>query len=292
MKPIKQVHVVINPAAGREEPILALLNNNFRALGIRWDVSITREPGDGRRQAAAAASDGVDAVGVYGGDGTVAEVASGLANSGVPLAIFPGGTANVMAAELGLPADLPESLRLLGQPASIRTVDMGATAARWFLLRLGIGWEARWMMNAQPAEKSQFGRLAYVLSALRTMSAEGSRARYRVTVDDDPLIELDGVTCAVANSGSLGRARLRLAEQISVSDGLLDVAVLREPDFEQRLSPEQTDPLLTMRQGRVITIEADPPQPIIADGEPIGETPITAQVKAGVLQVIVPPGLA
>ena len=93
----KRVQVIINPTAGQDQAILGTLNRVFHDADITWDVSITNKAGDARRFARAAVEAGVDIVAAYGGDGTVMEVATGLIGSTVPLAIFPGGTANVMS---------------------------------------------------------------------------------------------------------------------------------------------------------------------------------------------------
>src|SRR5689334_18509397 len=90
----KRIHVIVNPAAGKDTPILGTLNKTFADTGIDWDIFVTKGAGDAHRLAKEAASAGVDAVAVNGGDGTVMEVASGLMNTNVPLAILPGGTAN------------------------------------------------------------------------------------------------------------------------------------------------------------------------------------------------------
>ncbi len=90
----KRVHVIVNPASGRDQPILHVLNSVFHPANVDWDIYVTKAAGDARRLAAEAVQAGADAVAVYGGDGTVAEVAAGLLGSEMPLAILPGGTTN------------------------------------------------------------------------------------------------------------------------------------------------------------------------------------------------------
>ena len=75
-KPDK-VHVIVNPAPSRRIPLLAILNQAFRDAGIYWDISITHGTGDGATLARKAVGSGAEIVAVYGGDGTVMEVASG-----------------------------------------------------------------------------------------------------------------------------------------------------------------------------------------------------------------------
>ena len=82
--PYPKVHVIINPAAGQDEPILNVLNDVFHPAGVAWEISLTHKSGDATRLAAEAAAAGVDLVAAYGGDGTRMEVANGLLGTGVP----------------------------------------------------------------------------------------------------------------------------------------------------------------------------------------------------------------
>jgi len=102
-KKIKNIYIIINPAAGEEEAVLPIINTSMKEAGIAWEAFITHEAGDGIKFAQAAVKAGVDALAVYGGDGTLIEAISGLIGSEIPLAILPGGSANVAATELGIP---------------------------------------------------------------------------------------------------------------------------------------------------------------------------------------------
>lgn len=62
-----RVKVIINPAAGQAEPILSVLNDVLGRAGIEWDVAITHKSGDGLIAARAAAGQGYDLIGAYGG---------------------------------------------------------------------------------------------------------------------------------------------------------------------------------------------------------------------------------
>jgi diacylglycerol kinase (ATP) len=99
----RRLHVIINPASGRPKPILHTLNTVCHRLDVEWDISLTKKRGDVSRFAHEAAVSGVDVVAVYGGDGSVMEAGQGLIGSQVPLAILPGGSANLMSIELGSP---------------------------------------------------------------------------------------------------------------------------------------------------------------------------------------------
>lgn len=286
---MKRLEVIINPGAGQDRPILGTLNRIYRDTEIQWDVSITHRAGDGYKLARRAVTDGADIVAACGGDGTVKEVAAGLRGTGIPMAIFPGGTANVMAAELGIPTDLALAAGLLlDATQQQRTLDLGKVGRQYFLLRLGIGLEARWMMRSERETKEQFGRFAYVLSGLQTLVEGSAPTRFRITVDDDTF-ECEGVTCAITNSGNLGLPGLSAHQSISVSDGMLDVLVVHRLDVTALLAPGSLENLVTIRQGKHISVETpDNPQPVIADGDPLGDTPVSASVEPGALHVIVP----
>ncbi len=292
----KRVHVVINPAAGQTRPVLGILNSVFHPAGIKWDVSLTHEAGDARRHAQKAAESGVDVVAVYGGDGTVMEVASGLLNSQTPLAIFPGGTANVMSVELGISNDLATACSLVcGDESEIVPIDMGQIGkGNFFILRVGIGLEAEMVEGADRSLKDRVGSLAYALSALNALR-HPSPSRYRMTIDGVE-VESEGVTCLICNSGSLGRGPFTISPNISVRDGLLDVLVLRKAELSSMLSvvkdvvagAEPTWRDLQHWQGKEITVVAEPNQDVQVDGEVLGQSPVSAKVLPGAVRVIVP----
>ncbi len=121
----KRVHIVVNPASGKDQPILHCLNSVLHPAGIDWDIYVTKKAGDARRLAAEAVQAGADAVAVYGGDGTVAEVAAGLFNSQTPLAVLPGGTTNATARAMDIPVSFPAAAALLADPsARVRVMDV------------------------------------------------------------------------------------------------------------------------------------------------------------------------
>lgn len=211
------------------------------------------------------------------------------------MAIIPGGTANVMANELGIPVDLMEACALCVNPdAVIRAVDMGRTGNHYFLLRVGMGLEAAMVKGADRDLKDRLGVLAYTFSALQAL-ADPQVARYHITADGKQ-IESEGLTCIIANSGALGLPGMNLAPGINISDGLLDVIVVRSVDLPSLITlaasvvggNERTEALQHW-QGREITVVADPIQTIQVDGEILGNTPIKARVVPQAIQVIVPP---
>jgi diacylglycerol kinase (ATP) len=236
----------------------------------------------------------VDAVAVYGGDGTVMEAAAGLIGTEVPLAIFPGGTANVISVELGIPSNLAEACALVCASACAeRRIDVGQIGDQYFLIRVGMGLEAQMVQGAHRGLKDRVGALAYGVAAMQAL-AEPAVARYRLTIDGQ-VVEREGITCIVANAGSFGALPLTIAPTIDVSDGFLDVIVIATAELPGLVQvaasivtgSEPAEPLHHWT-AREVRVEADPPQSVQVDGEVWGQTPFTVRVVPQAVRVLVP----
>lgn len=294
---VKKVHVIVNPAAGKDEPFMKSLNDTLKALEIEWEMLITKEAGDAKKFAEAAVEQGVNAVAAYGGDGTVLEVASGLQGSDVPLAILPGGTANVLSVELGIPRDFESALQLLDTTRSTpKAIDMGVmTRAKddQLFFHLGMGLEGEMNKEADREAKAKSGMFAYALAALKNLR-NPPVAHYRLVLDGG-VVEMDGINCMVTTFGSVGVAGLKLAHNIDISDGLLDVLIIQEVNFRAVLeaaagavlSGELARPL-TQWQVREVSITADPPQQVVIDGELVDIQKIEARVVPNAIKILVP----
>jgi diacylglycerol kinase (ATP) len=290
----RHIQVIINPAAGQPEPILPVLNTVFQESGVEWDVAVTQELGDGTRLAEEAVRAGADVVAAYGGDGTVMEVVNGLIGSDVTLGILPGGTGNVLSVELEIPQTLEEAARLIcAAEPGVRRLDLGKCGERYFLLRLSTGFTAHQIGMASREMRDQYGRLAYLIAGLQALPA-AKPILFRLTLDDEQK-SFEGMTCIVANAGSVGISGISLASKIRIDDGMLDLLAVRDLNLEALsslaasiadLPSEATD--LNHWQARRITIDCDPAQPVVADGEDAGTTPITVEVVPQAIPVIVP----
>lgn len=303
---IEKIHVVVNPAAGQDRPILAVLNRIFRKYGVLWSVSVTQKDGDAQQQTRDAVSEGADAIAVYGGDGSVTAVAHELIGTEIPLAILPGGTANVFAQELGTPIDLSQAAQLaVGDNAEIRAVDVGLVNHHHFLLRVGIGFEAKMIANADRELKDQLGFFAYIWSAAQN-AVDLQQASYRLILDGNE-INIDAVTCGIINSGRMGIG-FSISPLVRIDDGLLDIIAVRQADLPavgQILSnimglnlslenPNETvmrfmdsDSVLHW-QAREVVLETNPPQMIQYDGELLDAQEIRCRILPQALRILVP----
>lgn len=308
------IHIIINPAAGGDVPVLATLNSVFHDLGVEWSVSITHQPGDGRRLAEAALQQDYGVIAAYGGDGTVAEVASGLVGTNMPFAILPGGTANVLSLELGIPADLAAAAALAcGEKATLRAIDAGQICGKHFLLRAGLGFEAAMIEQADRTLKDRYGMLAYWWSAMQNLR-QPQLFEYQMKLDGKEITSR-GITCGIANAGNLGVAGLHFGSTINISDGLLDVLVIEEvswralfdilsrtwgkPEIKATLDmtnmsvlQETFSEAVHHWQARTIEISTEPLQSIQYDGEVYKPTssPINVEILPQAISVLVPQG--
>ncbi len=297
--------MVINPAPSRRVPLLAILNQHFREAGIYWEVSITHGDGDGQIQAEKAIENGADVVAVYGGDGTVKEVASALVGTNVPLLILPGGTGNLVAVELGIDRHLDRACaRVCGTDFNTRAVDVGKMGAHYFLLRIGCGLETSVVQDATREMKDQFGKWAYVFSALKVLQ-ELPVSNYNIVLDEVETFSAKGVACLVANAGKVGLGQMSLSPAVDISDGKLDVFFIKKanvPSLMQiagkmmgldRIKLSDVVPDLDVLkevnhwQVESVLIETDPVIDIQVDGDVVAKTPQLMRVLPGALKVVV-----
>ena len=287
----KRIHVIINPASGKNQPMLNIINDVCRKHEVAWDATVTHKFGDATAQALAAIAAGVDLVAGYGGDGTQHEVANAILSSerSIPMAILPGGTGNGFCRENGVPEDLQAAVELMCTGANLRHVDAVRLGDGFFIQRLYTGIEPEQQTSREMKER--YGVLAYAMT-VRQQVKEMIEAEYRLTIDGE-VIERRGTRCYVVNSGMTGRGITASAE-FSATDGLLDVFLLKrdlahvEAIAERFLHVNRPQSGLDYWRCRAITIESDPDRPVWTDGEYTGRTPVTAAVLPGALRVVVP----
>ena len=250
------------------------------------------------------ATGSADVILAAGGDGTARDVAAEVAGTGVPLAVLAGGTTNVLAREMGMPAQ-PEAAARALLAATARPLDLGRLVwpdgrVEQFMLAAGLGLDAHVLAATDDALKRKVGPLAIAVAAI----AVGPRLRpfgVRIEVDGELLHEGRVWQVVLPNARRWGGI-FAIAPGAAADDGLLDVVALRDRgrfrllvDLGELLilrHPHPSD--VAARRGRSIRIETDAPVALELDGTPISpeaDGPFVFEVQPGALQVMAPRGL-
>jgi YegS/Rv2252/BmrU family lipid kinase len=293
--------LITNPAAARTAALA--VNTILTTLrGGGWDVEVlaTGGPGDARHLAQYGVAEKVDVVAVFGGDGTAMQAAAALVGTDIALGVIPGGTGNLLAGNLRIPASPARAARALLR-AKPRLFDLGRmerpAGPQYFAVACGAGYDARVMAGTLSEHKRRWGMAAYVATTLRLMS-ELRSTLHSITIDGVEY-EANAAMVLVANCGEVIPPFVKLGPGITPDDGLLDVVVVRADNFPQslravwdllRLRPGASGPdaYVGHARGREVKVETDRPQPVQLDGEPGGTTPFTASVVPGAIRIMVP----
>ncbi|NUT48072.1 MAG: YegS/Rv2252/BmrU family lipid kinase [Saccharothrix sp.] len=235
-----------------------------------------------------AVEDGVDVLVVLGGDGGAHLAVQACAQSSTALAVVPAGTGNDLAAALGTTSldDVVTALR----DGTRRTLDLGRVeGGPWFATVLCAGFDSA--VNARAnAMRWPAGPRRYDLAILAELAA--LRAQRLVVETEDDVLELDALLVAVGNTTSYGGG-IPVCPDASVTDGLFDLTVVRATPRRTLLRM-----LPTLRTGRhvehpaVRTLRArsvrlsGPSWVAYADGERLGDVPVTTTCVPGALTAV------
>lgn len=292
-----RVLVITNPAAARTRAAtVAAVQGVLRSGGWDAEVLATGGPGDARRLAEYGVSEGVDVVAVFGGDGTTMQAAAALVGTDVILGVIPGGTGNLLAGNLRIPAAPVRAAEVIVHGAP-RRLDLGRMerpgGSQYFAVACGAGYDARVMAGTASAMKHKWKFAAYVATTFRLLD-ELKVSRHYITVDGIEY-EAEAAMVLVANCGEVIPPFVRLRSGITPDDGFLDVIVLRATNIVesvraiwQLLREVPGGSQIGYARGREVRIVSDPVEPVQLDGEPGGVTPFTATIVPGAIRIMAP----
>ena len=255
-----------------------------------WLETTAEDPGRG--QAESAVSAGVDLVLACGGDGTVTACAEGVAGTGVPLAIIPMGTGNLLARNIGLPTNLDEALAVAFGSVQ-RPVDAGRVNGTLFVVMAGLGLDARMLTDTSEPLKKRLGWFAYAISAVRHL---GDRPmRVTISADGGQRRRMRASALIVGNVGWL-RGGLPLLPDARPDDGMLDAVVLIAGGPTRWLAVAADILLRRPAHGGIYRVQftelqvaLDREQPWELDGEVMGSTrKLTVVAQPGALLLRMP----
>ena len=288
----RRLALLVNPAAAGGKPLRALpdVRAELERLGAEHRVIETRGLEHACAEARAAADSG-ETVGALGGDGLAGPVAGALRGGPGALALLPGGRGNDFARVLGIPFD-PRAAARVAVEGDERRVDLAWAGDRPFVGIASLGFDSDANRIANDARFIR-GNLVYLYAALRALAA-WRPATFEVEVDGRHE-RITGYSVAVANSKAYGGG-MYLVPHAELDDGRLDVLLSERHsklrflrDIPKVFKGTHVDsPYAHFLKGEVVSVSADRPFVVYADGDPIGELPLTVRVEQRCLRVIVP----
>ncbi|MEZ5215432.1 MAG: diacylglycerol kinase family protein [Ilumatobacteraceae bacterium] len=192
----------------------------------------TNRRGHATRFAQDAATKGVDVVVGYGGDGTLNEVATGIAGTDTALGVLPGGSTNVFARTLGLPNDPIAAASVLrtalADPSRIRPIGLGKVNGRYFCFHTGIGFDAAVVkaVERRASIKRWAGHPLFIYAGLTTWLRGYDRKQPHFRVHTPDGSTTDGFFTIVLNTNPytyLGNRPLDLSPDATLDQPLVAI---------------------------------------------------------------------
>jgi diacylglycerol kinase family enzyme len=313
---MRRVALVENPVSGsispRRQSVVQAALKELRAAGIEVEHLTIDGPGRGSALAREAMVRGCDSVIVCGGDGTVHEVMQSLVGTSVALGVVPMGTANALAADLGLAKSPAKAIRLLLAAKAVQVpvgrityrANDGEDKSRYFTVAAGVGADALLMASLDPVLKRRFGYILYMLEAFRIWAshpfplfqvncASNGKGKPR-TVEASQLLAVrvrsfGGVLgrlapCATLHRESLCLVAFKTRSRLRYMRFLLAVVGKRQT-FSSEVELIEADTVECIpREGSASKVYAE------ADGELLGQLPVRLEIASQTLTLLIPPG--
>ncbi|MBS0375389.1 MAG: diacylglycerol kinase family lipid kinase [Proteobacteria bacterium] len=295
------VLAIVNPAAGggRAQRRWTQLARALEAAGVAFEQVTTHRAGEATELARAGLAAGPRTLLAVGGDGTLHEVLNGaLGGARRPrLAVAPFGTGNDWAREMAAPREPAAFARMLAA-GRVRAVDAGridyreagAPAARFFINVAGAGYDSYVLEQLEGRSKQPLAYLRAVIAGLARYRAP----RFKLAGDG---VRLEGpLFVAFAMLGQACGGGMRFAPVARPDDGLLDLVAIEHLSRASalwRLAKIYTgtllrDPAVRHATLRELSIDAEPPARLEADGQLLGHTPATLTVLPKAVEFVVP----
>ena len=232
----KKLLLILNPHSGQKRANRYIINiiSLFTAAGYDCTVHTTQFNGDAPIYVKENAK-GYDLIVCIGGDGTLNEVITGLINSGedIPLGYIPSGSTNDFATSLGLSKNVMQAARniIKGKP---RPYDIGSFNGRYFSYIASFGAFTKVSYDTPQTLKNAMGHFAYVMEGIKELPAI-KPIHVKITANNQ-VYEDDYIFGAVTNSTSVAGIVTLSPELVNLSDGLLEVMLVKNPVTPVELS--------------------------------------------------------
>lgn len=286
---------IVNPISGngRGKRIWPRIEAELKRRGIVYSVNFTERKGHAMTLASKLVSHpGLQAIVAVGGDGTVHEVVNGLIDKNVPFGYIPSGSGNDFARAEGIPINPLKALKRIFQHRSY-LIDTAEINGRRMIGSLGIGFDGQVAQAVNLSQwKARLGKLSYVWGfshVLRHFQPQ----QVNVNIDGQTST-YDGVwLIAVTNIPNYGGG-MKICPDARWDDGQLDICVVHGISRGKLLAlfpsvfrgSHIRYSAVTMKRGKEIHVTSEKPMIVHADGEIIGETPLTIKISPQSLLII------
>jgi diacylglycerol kinase (ATP) len=292
--------IIFNPIAGRRrQGFLEDVVDRLTARGWAIEMKATRKRGDAENFARAIArmqkAERPDLLAIAGGDGTIGEAINGLITAvdadAMPFGIIPMGTANVLAAEIGL--DLTaDAIAATLDARQARRIHVGLANGRAFTLMVGAGFDAHVVAQVDSHLKKRFGKGAYLWQSLKQAFSFGFPT-YRVAIDNETLIEVASVIVA---KGRYYGGRYVVAPEADLVKPRFDVCLFEQRGLVHALRYGAALALNRLPQSagyrivkaKSVSIEGPETDPVQGDGDVIGHLPMRITIAPLPLSLVMP----
>jgi len=294
---MKKVKIIYNPSSGRQV-IERRLNRLCKLLfddGYTLSKFTTSKKDDAMLETIKTCNEDWDLIIVSGGDGTVNEVAKGIAISGkkVPVAILSSGTVNDFANYLKLPKNIYDFYKIIKREKTI-DVDLGRVNNEYFVNVAAGGLLSNVGYQVPSEQKMLLGRLAYYFEGLKEITLQSFEPIRLKIQSQEYTSEEDILLFLISNSSSIGGFK-KLAPHASITDGLLDVVVIKKTDVQNLANifisifsgNHINHPSVKYFKTNKITLDSNELVELDIDGEYGGRLPATFEVVPNAFRVIV-----
>jgi diacylglycerol kinase (ATP) len=282
--------VILNPTAGSPEHVRSW-QERAKSLAGDCPVRVTSHSGEAEALARRAVEEGFARIVAAGGDGTVSQVANGLAGSNAILGVLPMGSVNVFAMELGLPLHNLQRCWDIIEDTNLRLVDMPSANEKYFVQLAGVGLDAQVVKETSLAFKRSFGPLSYLISAAQI----AARQPPKLFIESEHTSVEEGSFVLVGN-GRLYGGPFPFFKQAVIDDGLFDVVVFKRLGYLEIMrylqdvvfSADIKVPEIEYFQTRQLRITSEQDVPLELDGELAGNCPVDFRIQKRALRVLAP----
>jgi len=287
---VTETIVILNPTAGIPEHVRSW-QERVESLAGDCPVRITSHPGEAEELAQRAIDEGFTRIVAAGGDGTVNQVANGLADRKAALGVLPMGSVNVFAMELGLPLYNLRRCWDIIEDTNIRQIDLPIANGRYFVQLAGVGLDAQVVKETSLAFKRSFGPLSYLISAAQI----AARQPPKLFIESEETSVEEGSFVLVGN-GRLYGGPFPFFKHAIVDDGLFDVVVFKRLGYLEIVkylqdvvfSSDIKVPEIEYFQTRQLRITSEQDVPLELDGELAGNCPVDFRIRGKALRVLTP----